>query len=76
MDSKKKKEGKMNVVLNIRERQLRGVLEELERIGKSVDVSINIEEDGFKEESGSLTREELELMQEEMKEKGRANIGA
>ena len=66
----------MNVVLNIRERQLRGVLEELERIGKSVDVSINIEEDGFKEESGSLTREELELMQEEMKEKGRANIGA
>ena len=66
----------MNIVLNIRERQLRGVLEELERIGKSVDVSINIEEDGFKEESGSLTREELELMQEEMKEKGRANIGA
>ena len=70
----------MNVVLNIRERQLRGVLEELERIGKSVDVAINIEEDGFKEESeeesGSLTREELELMQEEMKEKGRANIGA
>ena len=66
----------MNVVLNIRERQLRGVLEELERIEKSVDVAINIEEDGFKEESGSLTREELELMQEEMREKGRANIGA
>jgi len=66
----------MNVVLNIRQHQLRGVLEELERIGKSVDVAINIEEDGFKEESGSLTREELELMQEEMKEKGRANIGA
>jgi hypothetical protein len=74
----------MNVVLNIRERQLRGVLEELERIGKSVDVAINIEEDGFavgeesglKEESGSLTKEELELIQEEMKEKGRANIGA
>jgi len=42
----------MNVVLNIRERQLRGVLEELERIGKSVDVAINIEEDGFKEEKG------------------------
>jgi len=70
------KEGKMNVVLNIKERQLRGVLEELERISKSVDVAINIEEDGFKEEGGSLTREELELMQEEMKEKGRANIGA
>ena len=64
----------MNVVLNIKERQLRGVLEELERIGKSVDVAINIEEDGFKEESGSLTRGELELMQEEMKEKGRASI--
>ena len=64
----------MNVVLNIRERQLRGVLEELERIGKGVDVAINIEEDGFKEESESLTREELELMQEEMKEKGRASI--
>jgi hypothetical protein len=46
------KEGKMNVVLNIKERQLRGVLEELERIGKSVDVAINIEEDGFKEEGG------------------------
>jgi len=46
----------------------------LERIGKSVDVAINIEEDGSKEESGSLTREELELMQEEMKEKGRASI--
>ena len=65
----------MNVVLNIRERQLRGVLEELERIGKSVDVAINIEEDGFKEESESLTREELELMQKEMKEKGRTSIG-
>jgi len=64
----------MNVVLNIRERQLRGVLKELERIGKSVDVAINIEEDGPKEESESLTREELELMQEEMKEKGRASI--
>ena len=64
----------MNVVLNIKERQLRGVLEELERIGKSVDVAINIEEDVFKEESGSLTREQLELMQEEMKEKGRASI--
>ena len=42
----------MNVVLNIKERQLRGVLEELERIGKGVDVAINIEEDGFKEEKG------------------------
>ena len=49
-----------------------------------MDVAINIEEDGFavgeesglKEESGSLTKEELELIQEEMKEKGRANIGA
>jgi len=65
----------MNVVLNIKERQLRGVLEELGKIGKSVDVAINIEEDGFKEESESLTREELELMQEEIKEKGRTSIG-
>ena len=52
------KEGKMNVVLNIKERQLRGVLEELERIGKSVDVAVNIEEDGFKEEEEEEEEEE------------------
>ncbi len=65
----------MNVVLNVKERQLRGVLEELEKIGNGVDVAVNIKGDEFKEESGSFTREELELMQEEMKEKGRANMG-
>ncbi|GAH36841.1 unnamed protein product [marine sediment metagenome] len=42
----------MNVVLNIKERQLRGVLEELERIGRGVDVAVNIKEDEFKEEKG------------------------
>jgi len=51
------KEGKMNVALNIKESQLRGVLEVLERIGRSVDVTINIKEEEFKKKSGSLTIE-------------------
>lgn len=59
----------MNIAISIKERQLPGVLEVLERIGKSVDIVINIEEDGFEEKSGSLTSEELESMQDEMKEK-------
>ena len=59
----------MNIAVSIKERQLPGVLEVLEKIGKGVDVTINIEEDGFEEKSGSLTSEELELMQDEMKKK-------
>ena len=47
----------MNVVLNIKESQLAGVLEVLERIGRSVDVTINTEEEEFKKKSGSLTIE-------------------
>ncbi len=59
----------MNVALNIKESQLAGVLEVLERIGRSVDVTINIEEEEFKKKSGSVTTEELERMQDEMEGK-------
>ena len=77
----------MNVVLNIKEIQLRGVLKELGKIGKGVNISVNInedefkedrlkeevfEKDEFKEESGSSIREELE----EMREKVLGNIDA
>ncbi len=71
----------MNVVLNIKEPQLRGVLEGLEKIGNGVDVAINIKEngskkDGFKEEvfktekfrQGLTTEEKENSIREELEE--------
>lgn len=71
----------MNVVLNIKELQLRGVLEELEKIGNDVDVVVNIKENGFKEDrlkeevfkiekfrQGVTTEEKENSIREEMEE--------
>ena len=77
----------MKIVLNIKELQLRGVLEELDKIGEGLDIVVNIKEngfkengskleDGFEEESGSIVREELEGMQEEMRERVLGSIDA
>lgn len=65
----------MNVVLNLRESQLQGVLEVLGRIGGTVDIVINIKDaESEKKVSGSASgtgeREEKEEKEREAKEEG------
>jgi len=51
----------MNIVLNIEEAQLRGVLEVLGRTGDTVNIVINIKEEKPKEKNPNLNIENLQL---------------
>lgn len=56
----------MNLVINVKRSQLRGVLEELEGAFSNMDIVINIEEEEHKEKIPNLTTENLEQIQKEM----------
>lgn len=54
----------MNVVLNIKESQLRGVLDTLRIMGDELGIVVNIEEEEGKEKISRLTTDTLEQIQE------------
>ncbi len=61
----------MNIVLNLKESQLRGVLEVLGKAGGTVDIVINIKEEEPEKKVSGLTPspdESMEKQEEEKKE--------
>jgi len=56
----------MNVVLNLKESQLQGVLEILGKAGGTVDIVINIEDGESEKEAPDLTAGNLYRLQEEV----------
>ncbi len=64
----------MNIVLNLKESQLGGVLEVLGKVGGTVDIVINIKEEEPEKKVSGLTPstdESMEKQEEEKEEKGK-----
>ena len=59
----------MNIVLNLKESQLRGVLEVLGKAGGTVDIVINIKEEEPEKKVSGLTPSTDESMEKEEEEK-------
>jgi len=59
----------MNVALNLKESQLKGVLKVLGKAGGTLDVVINIEDGELQEKLPDLTTENLYQLQEEVQKK-------
>ena len=61
----------MNLVMNVKRSQLRGVLEELEGVFSNMDIVINIKEEEYKEKIPNLTTENLEQIQKAIEQRDR-----
>ena len=59
----------MNVMLNLKESQLRGVLEVLGKAGATVDIVINIEEEESEKKVSGPTSSTREWLEKEKKER-------